>query len=441
VRTASLSSTMAPNDPSTSPSATDPGAAISSSPAAIGAVQGQRPRRQPTRPPRPIPLRPLGTPSYPLPSRGWALIGTAAGCVLGGVLLVAAWAKALDPAAFAQQIHADGLDRLLPASAVALLALALEAGLGVALALGVRRLWVLAPAALLVTSFLGLTGRAWWLDAHGKADPAAASCGCFGNLVQRTPAEAFWQDLTMLALPAALAFAGRNRNGPRVPPVRATLAVAFAVAAPVFAWRAPDLPLDDLATRLKPGVRIGDLCTGGGRGGNGGATGGGSGGAGGESGAVCLDSVAPELARGNHLVVLDDLDDPLLAKAVGSLNAYADAPGAAAVWVLTASDARRQRLFFWKWGPAFKIVEAPAPLLRPLYRRLPRSFAVQDGKVTATFSGLPPLPAAQRPPAPAGTTGAMTGAAGTAGATGAANAAGTARVGGASSGKLARAHG
>jgi uncharacterized membrane protein YphA (DoxX/SURF4 family) len=391
---------------------------------AVSSTAGPRPA---TRPPRPISLRPLGMPSYPLPPRGWAWIGTAAGCVLGGVLLVAAWAKALDPAAFAEQIHADGLDRLLPAGAVALVALALEAGLGVALVLGVRRLWVLAPAALLVTFFLGLTGRAWWLEAHGKADPAAASCGCFGNLVQRTPAEAFWQDLAMLALPAALAFAGRNRNGPRVPPVRASLAAAFAVAAPVFAWRAPDLPLDDLATHLKPGVRIGDLCTGGDRAGRGSGTGG-------ESGAVCLDSVAPDLVRGNHLVVLDDLDDPALAKAVGRLNAYADSPSAAAVWVLTASDARRQRQFFWKWGPAFKIVEAPAPLLRPLYRRLPRSFAVQDGRVTATFSGLPPLPAGQRS-AVTGGTGAMTAAAG------AADAAGTAGADGANSGKLARAHG
>ncbi|MBV8203337.1 MAG: hypothetical protein JOZ15_22205, partial [Acidobacteria bacterium] len=102
--------------------------------------------------------------------------------------------------------------------------------------------------------------------------------------------------------------------------------------------------------------------------------------------------VAPELDHGDHLVVLDDLDDLALAKAVPRLNAYAGSPGAATVWVLTASDAKRQRLFFWRWGPTFKIAEAPAELLRPLYRRLPRSFAVQDGRVTATFPGLPPLP-------------------------------------------------
>lgn len=369
---------MAPHDASATP---DPAGPAS-------------PGRQPApvlRTPRPLPLRPLSSPSYRPPRRFGRAIGTLGGCLLGGILLVAVWGKALDPAAFAEQIHADGLDRLLPAGVLALLALALEAGIGLALLLAVRRLWVLVPASLLVVFFLLLNGRAYWLAAHGQAS-AAASCGCFGNLVQRTPAQAFWQDLALLALPLALAFVGRDRDQPRLPPVRTALVALFAIAVPVFAWRAPELPLDDLATRLAPGATMSTLCAGGG----------GSGGGGARAGAVCLDTVAPELDHGNHLIVLDDIDDPALARAVAGLNAYADAPGAAAVWVLTASEATRQRLFFWRWAPTFKIVEAPPELLRPLYRRLPRSFAVQDGRVTATFSGLPPLP--RRPVGASGTT-------------------------------------
>ena len=370
---------MAPPDASATPHPAGP------------ASPGRQPA-PPLRTPRPLPLRPLSSPSYRPPRRLGRAIGTLGGCVLGGILLVAVWGKALDPAAFAEQIHADGLDRLLPAGVLALLALALEAGIGLALLLAVRRLWVLVPASLLVIFFLLLNGRAYWLAAHGQAS-AAASCGCFGNLVQRTPAEAFWQDLALLALPLALAFVGRDRDQPRLPPVRTALVALFAIAVPVFAWRAPELPLDDLATRLAPGATMSTLCAGGGSGGGGGGGGTGERSAfGARAGAVCLDTVAPELDHGNHLVVLDDVDDPALARAVAGLNAYADAPGAASVWVLTASDAKRQRLFFWRWGPTFKIVEAPPELLRPLYRRLPRSFAVQDGRVTATFSGLPPLP-------------------------------------------------
>jgi uncharacterized membrane protein YphA (DoxX/SURF4 family) len=395
---------MAAKDASALPSAPGAGTAGqatgSSGTASKAATAGLGSGRAPVRRPRPIPLRPLGSPSYPPPSRAAAWLGTAAGCVLGAVLLVATWAKALDPAAFAEQIHLDGLDRLLPAGTMALLALALEGGLGLALLLGVRRLWVLVPATLLVAFFLALTGRAWWLDVHGQAGDAAASCGCFGNLVQRTPRAAFWQDLAMLALPLALAFAGRDRSQPRVPPIRTALVAAFTVAVPLFAWRAPELPLDDLATRLKPGVKVAELCAG--RPapravGNAGA----AGRAQAAGDAVCLDTVAPDLLHGNHLVIIDDLDDPALARAVRGLNAYADSPGSAAVWVLTASDDKRQRQFFWKWGPTFKMVQVPQPLLRPLYRRLPRSFAVQDGRVTATFSGLPPLPSRTPTAAPA----------------------------------------
>ena len=87
---------------------------------------------------------------------------------------------------------------------------------GSLLLLGVRRKWVLIPATLLVAFFLSLTGRAWWLAAHGQRD-AAESCGCFGNLVQRTPAQAFWQDLALLVPALLLAWVGRERRPPLLP--------------------------------------------------------------------------------------------------------------------------------------------------------------------------------------------------------------------------------
>lgn len=300
-------------------------------------------------------------------------LGTAAGVFLGAVLLVAVWAKALDPAAFAEQIRVEGLDGLLSAQAVALTALILEAGLGLALLLGVRRLWVLVPAAALVAFFVFLTGRAWWMSAHGLRE--AESCGCFGNLVQRTPAQAFWQDLLLLVPALLLSFVGRP-TGDRssgFPRVRAALVAAAMLAVAMFAWKAPELPLDDFATRLSPGVEVGDIC------------------AGATADAVCLDTVAPELRQGRHLVViadLADLEDPALGEAVAGLNRIKNDGGD--VWVLSASPSEQHRAFFWRFGPAFEVVETPEPLLRPLYRRLPRSFRVEDGRVTETWAGLPP---------------------------------------------------
>lgn len=309
----------------------------------------------------------------PRPLLWW--VGTFGGAFLGGVLLFAVWAKMIDPSAFADQIHTEGLDFLLPARAVALIALALEAGLGLALLLGVRKQWVLIPATLLVAFFLSLTGRAWWLAAHGLRD-AAESCGCFGNLIQRTPAQAFWQDLALLVPALLLAWVGRERQRPTFPPARTAIAAAGTLAILLFAWKAPGLPLDDLATRLHPGVQVGEACVGEG------------------AQKVCLDSLIPELQRGENRVVMAKLDDDTLIKAVDALNAWANTAGHPALWVLTSSTAEQQRAFFWKWGPQFQIREAPPELLRPLYRRLPRSFDVKDGRVVRTFAGLPPLPPA-----------------------------------------------
>ncbi|MGE5233686.1 MAG: MauE/DoxX family redox-associated membrane protein [Acidobacteriota bacterium] len=306
------------------------------------------------------------------PSRALRLVGRFAALVLGGVLVFAAAAKALDPQAFAEQIHAEGLDGFASATSVALLALALETGLGLALMLGLRRLWVLLPAGALVAFFVFLTARAYWRSTHGGV--VGASCGCFGNLVERSPAEALWTDLLLLVPPLLLAFVGRGaeREGGRGVAWRAGVAAAGAVLVAGFAWRAPGLPLDDLATRLKPGVQASALCAGTG------------------ADRVCLGSVLPEGDSGRQLVVLADLDAGFAA-AIDRLNAYVQAGHGPTLSVLTAASPEDERKFYWRFGPTFKIATAPPGLLRPLYRRLPRSFLLEGGVVRQTWSGLPPL--------------------------------------------------
>lgn len=311
--------------------------------------------------------------STPRPRLWW--VGTVAGIVLAVVLLVAVWAKAVDPASFAEQIRTEKLDFLLSAPTVALIALALETGLGLALLLGVRRKWVLVPATLLVAFFLFLTGRSWWLSAHGLRD-AAASCGCFGNLVQRTPSEAFWQDLLLMVPALLLAFAGRGKpgeRGPLFPPVRTAVVLLGTVAVALFAWKAPELPLDNVATRLRPGVRVSDLCAGSGR------------------EAICLNGVARGITEGDNLVLMANLDDPALGASMEALNAAARNPAGPKIWLLSAATPEQVTTFNFMMGPVFKLVETPPELMRPLYRRLPRAFRVKDGTVTETWPGLPPL--------------------------------------------------
>jgi len=295
-------------------------------------------------------------------------LGTIAGVFLGLVLLVAAWGKVIDPVVFAEQIGIEGLDFLFSAEAVALIAIGIEIALGVALVLGLRRLWVLLPAAALTAFFLFLTGRHYWYFAQGIVDDSV-SCGCFGNLVLRTPAEAFWQDLFLLVPALVLAFVGRTEG--EFPSKRVGITAAVTVLGVLVAWQAPHLPLDDLATRLRPGSNVADLCSGR------------------NEETLCIDLVIPELEEGEHWVVLADLADPAFGEAVERLNTLALTDGGPRLWVLTDATADEQYAFFWQWGPVFEIREAPYALLRPLYRRLPRSFIVRDGEVTGTSSGLP----------------------------------------------------
>jgi uncharacterized membrane protein YphA (DoxX/SURF4 family) len=312
-------------------------------------------------------------------SRAFAVAGWLGGVALGLVLAVAAGLKALDPVTFGEEIAAQGAGFGLPPTAAAFVALAIEALLGAALILNLRTRGVMVAATALVLFFVFLTGRAAWLAARGLAD-AGASCGCFGALVERTPTEAFVQDLLLMGPALALAWLGRP-GARRGLPMRWGAVGAIAAVVVALAAAAPGLPLDDVATRLKPGVVLGDLCAGAG------------------DGRVCLDGLAPALGRGVHLVVLADAGEPF-ADLAARLNAYVRAGGDPPVTVLADLTPERRQELYWQAAPAFDLHEVPRALLRPLYRRLPRSFRLEEGRVTATWAGLPPslaaAPAARR---------------------------------------------
>ena len=307
------------------------------------------------------------------PSHWRPVVGTLAGVFLGLVLLFAAWGKAIHPEAFVEQIRFEGLDFFGQAGLVALVAVVLEVALGTALVLGLRRWWVLLPTVLLVLFFLFLTGRGYWRFEQGIIT-GEESCGCFGNLVSRTPAQAFWQDLFLLGVPLILAFMGRGGDKDRRPTFRLILVSLATIAAVILTLKAPDLPLDNLATRLSPGVAVAELCAG----------------ASNDPGRICLDTLIADLDRGKHWVVITALDEESFVSGVPRLSEQALNAGDTQLWVVSAAPEEVLAEFSWTQAPAFEVREAPAALLKPLYRSLPRSFRVEDGQVVETRSGLPP---------------------------------------------------
>ena len=308
----------------------------------------------------------------PLQPRWKRVLGHVAGVFLGAVLLVGLYAKVLHPAGFVRTIEEEGLDFLLSAGVVAAIGLTMEAILGFCLVLGLRRLRVLLPTAALVVFFLLLTGRAYWRFSQGGV-PDDASCGCFGSLVERTPAEAFWQDLFLLVPPLLVAFLARPTRAAPHTRARFVTAIGLTVAVLVFAWFAPDLPLDDWATRLRPGTETGDICSGEG------------------DGRICMDTVIPELGEGSHVVLLITLDDPRFQERLPAFNDYALEGRGPALWVVVPATEEEVAAFKFLRQPAFEVVHCPPAVVRPLYRRLPRTFLTRGGTVTKTWQDWPPL--------------------------------------------------
>jgi methylamine utilization protein MauE len=279
--------------------------------------------------------------------------GAVAGYLLGGVLLLAAYAKAIDPHGFAVRL------RDLPVFAAvaypgALVVIAFESGLGAALLGGSRHPFVLLLTTATFLFFVGIV--AWQL---GRPEGATA-CGCFGHLLERTPRQALYEDVGFVALSglswvAPPAPSGVLRWGPSA--VGATTGVALALCAP---W----LPLDDQATALAPGATLE---------------------------ATQLDAIFPELRAGRHLVLLIDRADPATRERIVQLNKRLKLPhGATTVWGVADDDPELAAEFLWVAGPAFEVRSAPPRMLRRLYRTLPRSALIDGGRVVETWSGFPP---------------------------------------------------
>ncbi len=172
-------------------------------------------------------------------SRRDRVLGKTACIFLGGILLFASYAKLLEPGGFVEQINLEGLDFWWSATWVAVAAIFLETCLGILLLLGVTNRVVLAWTALLALFFLYLTGQNYWLVSQGLRDPETA-CGCFGDLIQRTAGEAFWQDLLMLGLP--LIVAARLLPGSlHFPLYRSMIAVGLSILVALGMARSPSL--------------------------------------------------------------------------------------------------------------------------------------------------------------------------------------------------------
>jgi putative oxidoreductase len=274
---------------------------------------------------------------------------------LGLIFLVAGTLKALDPAEFAHQIQGYGiLGAPLSAQAAPIL-IVLEIVLGVALLAGVRPRLACLGAMALLAFFIAI-------ETYGLSIGRTESCGCFGAYVQRTPGQVIAEDLLFAGM-AVLALWGLA-GWPGMPVRRgaAVLLGSLALAA-AFVLASPSLPIDPYVTRLAVGRSVGDLS---------------------------LLEKAPQLSEGRHLVALIDVTDPGAVETATVLNQIVSRPGTPSVLALTPGSEEEKAAFLWSAAPAFDTKNVDRAVLKRLYRRLPRFFLLEEGRVAAIFDGAPP---------------------------------------------------
>jgi len=281
--------------------------------------------------------------------------------ILLGLILVAAGAlKGLDPAEFAHQIAGYGIIGTAVSNLSAPLLIAFEFTVGLSLIVGFRpRASTLTAIALLV-AFIGI-------EAYGIAQGRTEACGCFGAYVQRTPQQVILEDLLFIGFGLLSLFGLRTWAGARG---RGGVIAAVAVFAGGllmlgFAIASPSLPLDPLVTSLAVGQGVEDLG---------------------------LADIVPDLLEGRHLVALIDVTDEKTFETSARLDEIAAMSGGPAVIALTPATEEERLAFTWTATPSYDLRNVDRPVLKRLYRRLPRFFLVDRGHVQAVIDSAVPGP-------------------------------------------------
>lgn len=278
---------------------------------------------------------------------------------VGLALVAAAVLKGADPGEFAYQIAGY---EILPEGLTAVTAtgfVIVEFVLGIALLLDARPRLALPGAAALLTGFIAVVAYAW---SQGRVQ----QCGCFGNLVQRTPGETIVEDLVLLALATGAIIL--LRAGPPARPRTAILAAAVAggLLLPVVM---PRLPVDDILTSLHPGADVRGLDP---------------------------ETLDDDLTEGDRLIAIWQVGCEACLRDLPRLDSLASEPDAPRVAALFPDGNDAVMTFFLEHGPSFDVASMPRGALKPYYRRLPVYFLLRDGRVSAIWRDGAPDAAAVR---------------------------------------------
>ena len=270
------------------------------------------------------------------------------GLLAAGILAVAAFFKAGDPALFIDQISAH---KVTPEAWSPFLAYFFVSVELVAAAAFVAFVWprlVFGGTIVLMLGFIGVTAWAW---AHGNTE----GCGCFGRFYDRGPGSVIVEDTVIIIASVVALYLLR---GFRTRRWQWGLAAPLVVVALLLTFFGTALPLDGLVVGIGPGSDLSDMAI--------------------EGARISIDE---DLV----LVALVGADCPACEAGMPALKqiaAQSGAPQVLAVFSGSRGDAQAWRMMQL---PNFPVGTSPPRVLRQYHRALPAVFLLEDGIVRQTW--------------------------------------------------------
>ncbi len=292
-------------------------------------------------------------------SRGvWiaGLCGRIASRLLGALFLAAGLLKAVEPALFAQQIAGYGIvTNPVGTALIGYAIVILECGLGAALLVNLKPRITLSIAIAVLAGFLALLGWAWSTN-------STADCGCFGPWT-RTPAQAFFEDLALLAI-AAWAWWGQRSGQAPTNALKLGIvgvAVAAGIMVPAVAGMA-SAPAQGSAAKVGSTVFK----------------------------TMEVTDLPSSLAAGDKLVLLMSTDCPHCKDAVPAVNALASDQRLPGLVAIAFEDRVDRGLFREDYKAQFPIGQVSKQTVFSLLdKQFPRLFLVREGVIVAVWDELP----------------------------------------------------
>ncbi len=276
--------------------------------------------------------------------------------IVGLVLLVAATLKGFDPGAFAEEITSYGIT---PESWSMFLAWGLVIGewmLGLALVLNLWPRIVILSGIALMLLFIAVTVLAWM-------EGSVSTCGCFGNLVNRSPEEVLVEDTFFLfMLLFALPVFWHTRQ--RAPTWKLAITACSGVLAVLLLVFHMALPVDNITTNLKPGAVFNSWP---------------------------VEGLHVNMNDGKYLVVLFSLEGESDDQVIDRINALTENDSIPTVIALTIDGPETLGTLSFSSGLAAQPGAIEPRFARSLYRELPRTFLLDNGEVKFVWNGIPPV--------------------------------------------------